>query len=228
MSKAKKAVVLVSGGLDSATVLAQAIADGLICTALSVNYGQRHVVELDCAREVVKHAGVTDHRVVTIDIGGFGGSALTDDAIDVPNYNSTAQEVGIPVTYVPARNTIFLSVALGLAEVIGAQDIFIGANAVDYSGYPDCRPDFIHAFEQLANVATKCAVEGDSIRIQAPLINLTKADIIRRGIGLNVDYGLTSSCYNPGENGEACGQCDSCGIREAGFSDAGYPDPATA
>ena len=228
MSKVKKAVVLVSGGLDSATVLAQAIADGFICTALSVNYGQRHVVELDCARKVVKHAGVTDHRVVTIDIGGFGGSALTDDAIDVPNYNAMAQEVGIPVTYVPARNTIFLSVALGLAEVIGAQDIFIGANAVDYSGYPDCRPDFIRAFEQLANVATKCAVEGDSIRIQAPLINLTKADIIRRGIGLNVDYGLTSSCYNPGENGEACGQCDSCGIREAGFSDSGYPDPATA
>ena len=230
MIGSKKAVVLVSGGLDSATVLAQALADGHTCTALSVNYGQRHLLELDCARKVVAHLGVTDHREVAIEIGGFGGSALTDQAINVPTNENLEQQQGIPITYVPARNTIFLSVALGLAEVLGAEDIFIGANAVDYSGYPDCRPEFINAFEVLANVATKCGVEGNSIKIRAPLIDLTKADIIRLGMQLGVDYGLTSSCYNPsktGANAVACGECDSCQIRAAGFADAGYTDPAS-
>lgn len=231
MTSNKKAVVLVSGGLDSATVLAQALADGYICTTLSVNYGQRHLVELDCARKLVAHMGVTDHREVAIDIGGFGGSALTDKAIDVPTRSDLKQQRDIPITYVPARNTIFLSVALGLAEVLGAQDIFIGANAVDYSGYPDCRPEFISAFTNLANLATKCGIEGNSIQIQAPLINMTKADIIKLGIQLGVDYGLTSSCYNPqivDEKSKPCGECDSCQIREAGFFGAGYSDPARA
>jgi 7-cyano-7-deazaguanine synthase len=228
MTSNKKAVILVSGGLDSATVLALALADGYICTALSVNYGQRHLVELECARKLVAHMGVTDHREVVIDIGGFGGSALTDTTIDVPTQADLKQQQDIPITYVPARNTIFLSVALGLAEVLGAQDIFIGANAVDYSGYPDCRPEFINAFEELANLATRCGVEGNTIQIQAPLIDLTKADIIRLGVQLGVDYGLTSSCYNPqtiGNKSQACGECDSCQIREAGFADAGYVDP---
>jgi 7-cyano-7-deazaguanine synthase len=230
MIGSKKAVVLVSGGLDSATVLAQALADGYTCTALSVNYGQRHLVELDCARNVVAHMGVTDHREVAIEIGSFGGSALTDQAINVPTNENLEQQQGIPITYVPARNTIFLSVALGLAEVLGAEDIFIGANAVDYSGYPDCRPEFINAFEVLANVATKCGVEGNSIKIRAPLIDLTKADIIRLGMQLGVDYGLTSSCYNPSKidaHTVACGECDSCQIRAAGFADAGCTDPAS-
>jgi 7-cyano-7-deazaguanine synthase len=230
MIGSKKAVVLVSGGLDSATVLAQALADGYTCTALSVNYGQRHLLELDCARKVVAHMGVIDHREVAIEIGSFGGSALTDQAINVPTNENLEQQQGIPITYVPARNTIFLSVALGLAEVLGAEDIFIGANAVDYSGYPDCRPEFINAFEVLANVATKYGVEGNSIKIRAPLIDLTKADIIRLGMQLGVDYGLTSSCYNPskiGANVVACGECDSCQIRAAGFADAGYTDPAS-
>jgi 7-cyano-7-deazaguanine synthase len=231
MISIKKAVVLVSGGLDSATVLAQALADGYVCTTLSVNYGQRHLVELECARKLVADMGVTDHREVVIDIGGFGGSALTDKAIDVPTQMELKQQKDIPITYVPARNTIFLSVALGLAEVLGARDIFIGANAVDYSGYPDCRPEFISAFTALANLATRCGVEGNTIQIQAPLINMAKADIIRLGIQLGVDYGATSSCYNPqlvGTKTQACGECDSCQIREAGFVEAGYLDPVSA
>ena len=218
----KKAVVLVSGGLDSATVLAIANSQSYQCYALSMDYGQRHRIELERAREVAQSIGAIEHKVVKIDIGNFGGSALTDENIDVPD----KQEQGIPVTYVPARNTVFLSVALGWAEVLQANDIFIGANAVDYSGYPDCRPVFIEAFQQLANVATKAGVEGEQISVHAPLIDLTKEQIIRKGVELGVDYGLTLSCYNPGENGEACGVCDSCRIRQAGFDAAGIPDPA--
>ena len=218
----KKAVVLVSGGLDSATVLAIAVNQGYECYALSMDYGQRHRIELDKAKQVSQSIGAVEHKVVRIDIGNFGGSALTDNNIDVP----VQQEQGIPVTYVPARNTVFLSVALGWAEVLEANDIFIGANAVDYSGYPDCRPAFIESFQQLANVATKVGVEGGQINIHAPLIDLTKEQIIRRGVELGVDYGLTLSCYNPDSNGIACGECDSCRIRQAGFEAAGFSDPA--
>lgn len=223
-SKNKKAVVLVSGGLDSATVLAIANYQSYQCYALSMDYGQRHRIELEKARQVAHAIGAVEHKVVKIDIGNFGGSALTDDAIDVPE----TEEQGIPVTYVPARNTVFLSVALGWAEVLGANDIFIGANAVDYSGYPDCRPEFIKSFQQLANVATKAGVEGQQINIHAPLIDLTKEQIIRKGVELGVDYGLTLSCYNPDENGNVCGVCDSCRIRQAGFDAAGVSDPAIA
>lgn len=223
MSNDKRAVVLVSGGLDSATVLAIAVEQGFRCYALSMDYGQRHRIELQRAQQVAIANGAVEHRTVKIDIGNFGGSALTDNAINVP----TSESADIPVTYVPARNTVFLSVALAWAEVLGAQAIFIGANAVDYSGYPDCRPEFIDAFQTLANVATKVGVEGDIIQIEAPLLKLTKAEIIQRGMALGVDYGLTLSCYNPGANGEACNVCDSCRIRAAGFKDAGYSDPAT-
>ena len=231
MTYSKKAVVLVSGGLDSATVLAMANADGYDCYALSMDYGQRHRVELDRAQKVSQANGAIEHRLVQIDIGNFGGSALTDQGISIPTQEteSTEQNQDIPVTYVPARNTVFLSVALGWAEVLGAQAIFIGANAVDYSGYPDCRPEYIEAFQTMANLATKVAVEGkekDSIKIEAPLIAMTKAEIIKTGLSLGVDYSMTISCYNPRTDGKVCGECDSCIIREAGFLAAGSKDPA--
>ncbi|MFP5441394.1 MAG: 7-cyano-7-deazaguanine synthase QueC [Gammaproteobacteria bacterium] len=220
-NNARTAVVLLSGGLDSATCLAIAKAEGFHPVALSFDYGQRHLAELDAARRVARAQGVADHRVVRVDIGSFGGSALTDTSIAVPE---TPGE-GIPVTYVPARNTIFLAYALGLAEVQGALDIVIGVNAVDYSGYPDCRPEFIDAFERLANLATKAGVEGGRFRVHAPLVSLTKADIIRRGIALGVDYALTVSCYQADAEGRACGRCDSCRLRARGFADAGVADP---
>ena len=216
-----KAVVLLSGGLDSATVLAVAVNDGYECFALSFNYGQRHRVELNAAQRVAASFNVSEHKVLDIDLTRIGGSALTDMAIDVPQQPGE----GIPVTYVPARNTIFLSCALGYAETINAFDIFIGVNAVDYSGYPDCRPEYIAAFEQLANLATRAGVEGAAFRIRTPLINLTKAEIIRKGTHLGVDYSLTVSCYQADDNGHACGVCDSCRIRREGFKAAGITDP---
>jgi 7-cyano-7-deazaguanine synthase len=218
---AGKAVVLLSGGLDSATTLAIARDAGYECHALSVRYGQRHTAELDAAVRLAESLGAASHRSMSVDFGGIGGSALTDPALDVPE---TPQE-GIPVTYVPARNTVFLSLALGLAEVIAADGIWIGVNAVDYSGYPDCRPEFVMAFQELANVATKAAVEGKGVRIQTPLIELSKAEIIRRGMKLGVDYSLTVSCYQAGDDGRACGVCDACRLRRKGFEDAGVADP---
>lgn len=215
------AVVLLSGGLDSATCLAIARAEGYTPLALSFDYGQRHRAELAAADRVARAFGVLDHRVVRVDIGSFGGSALTDLNIAVPE----APTEGIPVTYVPARNTIFLAYALGLAEVAGATDIVLGVNAVDYSGYPDCRPAFIAAFEQLANLATRVGVEGGRIRVHAPLLTLSKAEIIRRGLALGVDYSLTVSCYQADAEGRACGRCDSCRLRAKGFADAGVADP---
>jgi 7-cyano-7-deazaguanine synthase len=225
----KRAVILVSGGLDSATVLAMAIAQGYKCYTLSLDYGQRHRIELDRAKKVSASLGAKEHKVVRIDIGSFGGSALTDRDINVP----TEETNDIPITYVPARNTVFLSVALGWAEVLQAKAIFIGANAVDYSGYPDCRPEYIQAFQTLANLATKVGVEdargnGESIKIEAPIIHLTKGEIIQQGLKLGVDYSQTISCYNPRTDGKICGECDSCRIREAGFQAAGTPDPANA
>jgi len=217
----KKAVVLVSGGLDSATVLAMARPQGSACYALSFQYGQRHAAELAAAARVVKALGAEEHRVMGIDTAGMGGSALTDTTIAVPQ----AQVEGIPVTYVPARNTVFLALALGWAEVLGADDIFIGVNAVDYSGYPDCRPEFIQAFEALANLATKAGVEGRHIHVRAPLIDLTKGEIIQAGSDLGVDYSLTVSCYQADDAGRACGQCDSCRFRRQGFEQAGIADP---
>jgi 7-cyano-7-deazaguanine synthase len=220
------AVVLLSGGLDSATALALAQERGHECHCLSFDYGQRHRLELDCARRVALAAGVTDHRIATIDLRMFGGSALTDD-IEVPTGRDDALLEGggdIPVTYVPARNTIFLSYALAFAEVIGAADIVIGVNAVDYSGYPDCRPEYIAAFEAMANLATRAAVEGERVRIRTPLIDLSKADIIRRGIELGVDYASTTSCYDPDDAG-ACGRCDACVLRRRGFAEVGVADP---
>jgi 7-cyano-7-deazaguanine synthase len=217
----RNAVVLVSGGLDSATVLALAAATGAHCYALTFDYGQRHRVELDAARRVAQAQRVAEHRVVNLDIGWMGGSALTDATIPVPREMSA----GIPVTYVPARNTVFLSIALGWAEVLGAGDIYIGANAVDYSGYPDCRPEFIQAFERLANLATRAGVEGRGFRIQAPLMQLHKHEIIREGVRLGVDYSQTLSCYNPDAVGLACGHCDSCRLRAQGFAEAGVADP---
>jgi len=217
----KKAIVLLSGGLDSATCLAMARAEGYECVALSFDYGQRHNAELAAAQRVVAAQGVRDHRVMHLDMGVIGGSALTDISIAVPETETT----GIPVTYVPARNTVFLSFALGLAEVTGAEDIFIGVNAVDYSGYPDCRPEFIQAFETLANLATKVGVEGGGLHVRTPLISLSKADIIKAGVALGVDYGLTVSCYQADLEGRACGKCDSCRLRRKGFDDAGLADP---
>lgn len=217
----RKAVVLLSGGLDSATAGAIALNDGFECYALSFDYGQRHRVELEAARKVAKSLGITEHRVVGIDLGSFGGSALTDASIDVPEQGGD----GIPVTYVPARNTIFLSLALAWAEVLGARDLFIGVNAIDYSGYPDCRPEFIRAFEHLANLATKAGIEGERFNVHTPLIDLPKADIIRCGTDLGVDYGLTISCYQPDDAGAACGRCDSCRFRGEGFRSAGLADP---
>jgi len=216
-----KAVILVSGGLDSATLLAMAVAEGYACYTLAFDYGQRHRAELAAAEIVSRKHGAAAHKVVTLDLRSIGGSALTDSAIDVPVERSE----GIPVTYVPARNTVFLSIALGWAEVLGARDIFIGINAVDYSGYPDCRPEFVEAFQKLANVATKAGVEGQNLRIRTPLLQLTKADIVREGTTLGVDYSLTVSCYQADEQGRACGCCDSCYLRREGFRAAGIADP---
>jgi 7-cyano-7-deazaguanine synthase len=216
-----KAVVLVSGGLDSATVLALAGAAGARCYALSFDYGQRHRVELEAARRVAQALGAVDHRVVKLDIGWMGGSALTDATIAVPS----GPTEGIPVTYVPARNTVFLSIALGWAEVLDAPDIYIGANAVDYSGYPDCRPEFMQAFERLANLATRAGVEGRGFHVHAPLMSMSKSDIIRTGAELGVDYSLTISCYDPDTAGYACGRCDACRLRARGFIEAGVADP---
>lgn len=216
-----QAVVLLSGGLDSATVLAMARERGFACYALSLDYGQRHTAELTAAQRVAAALGAIEHKIIALDLSQIGGSALTDSRIAVPETPST----GIPVTYVPARNTVFLSLALGWAEVLGAQDIFIGVNAVDYSGYPDCRPEYIAAFERLANLATRASVEGTVFRINAPLIHMSKADIIRTGMRLNVDYALTVSCYAADLNGRACGRCDSCRLRAAGFAAAGVADP---
>ena len=219
---AKRAVVLLSGGLDSATCLAIARSAGFHCHCLSVDYGQRHAAELTAAARVAHSLGAIEHRVVHLDIGQFGGSALTDAAIAVP---TAGVQPGIPVTYVPARNTIMLSLALGWAEILQARDLFVGVNAVDYSGYPDCRPTFIAAFEHMANLATKAAVEGHPLRLHAPLIDLSKAAIILQGRALGVDYSQTVSCYQADVNGIACGVCDACRLRQEGFASAGIPDP---
>lgn len=221
MARQSSAVVLVSGGLDSATTLAQARSEGYVCHALSFDYGQRHRSELVAATTLCAELGANEHRIISIELGQFGGSALTDESIDLPTTAST----GIPITYVPARNTVFLSYALAWAEVLGAVDIFIGVNAVDYSGYPDCRPEFISAFESMANLATKIGVEGERIRIHTPLINLTKADIIGLGLKLGVNYAASVSCYQANAEGAACSVCDSCRIRKDGFSAAGVADP---
>ena len=224
----KPAVVLLSGGLDSATTAAIARAEGYRVFALSVDYGQRHRFELESARRVAESLAVAEHRVLAIDLASLGGSALTAD-IDVPqDRRAEEMSVGIPVTYVPARNTVMLSLALGYAEVLGAADLFIGVNAVDYSGYPDCRPEFIAAFERVANLATKAGVEGAlDFRVHTPLIHLTKAEIIRRGVALGVDYSLTHTCYAPDAAGTACGRCDACQLRLKGFAEAGLTDPAS-
>lgn len=217
----KKAVVLVSGGLDSATTLAIAREQGYECYAMSFNYGQRHQVELESAKMVAESLGAIEHKVIFLGLGDIGGSALTDSAIDVPQQLSS----GIPVTYVPARNTVFLALALGWAEVLDAEAIFIGVNAVDYSGYPDCRPEYINAFQTMANLATKRGVEGQVIKIETPLLNLSKAEIIQKGTALGIDYSHTLSCYAPDEHGRACGKCDSCRLRQQGFAEAKLADP---
>jgi 7-cyano-7-deazaguanine synthase len=219
--KPKPAIVLLSGGLDSATVLAIARAQDFDCHALSVDYGQRHRIELNAARTIAGKLGARAHRVMRVDFDGIGGSALTDHDVPLPE----ELRPGIPVTYVPARNTLLLSLALGWAEVIGARDIFVGVNAVDYSGYPDCRPEFIQSFEQLAQLATKAGVEGARFKIHAPLVHMSKADIIRAGSKLGVDFAATVSCYAADANGRACGKCDSCRLRAAGFAAANLPDP---
>jgi len=229
----KKAVVLLSGGLDSTTCLAIARDQGFQCYGISFDYGQRHRSELEAAKRIGKALGLIEHKTIPIDLRAFGGSALTDMSIDVPvdtagastaNVQVGDKEASIPVTYVPARNTIFLSLSLGYAEVLQAQDIFIGVNAVDYSGYPDCRPDFIQAFEKMANLAIKTAVEGQEMRLHTPLISLSKADIIRQGVSLGVDYSLTVSCYKADSSGQACGHCESCLLRQEGFKQAGIED----
>jgi 7-cyano-7-deazaguanine synthase len=219
----RKAVILLSGGLDSATVLAMAKSEGYECYCLSFSYGQKHSAELEYAERLAAKLGAVEHRLARIDIGAFGGSALTDESIEVPDANESTNE--IPLTYVPARNTVFLSYALGWAEVLGATDIFIGVNAVDYSGYPDCRPEFVSAFENMANLATRAGVEGNKLTIHAPLIDLAKSEIIRRGLNLGVDYAETVSCYRLNRQGEACGECDSCSLRAEGFKQAGVDDP---
>ena len=219
----KKAVVLLSGGLDSATTLAVASREGFACHALSVAYGQRSTAELEAARSVAAGLGVAEHRMVHVDFGQWGGSALTDPAIAVPSASAS----GIPATYVPARNTIFLALALSWAEALSARDLFIGVNAIDYSGYPDCRPAFLAAFEHLAAVATKAGVSGDGFRVHAPLLELTKAEIIRLGMGLGVDFGKTVSCYQADAQGRACGTCDACRLRRRGFAEAGVADPTS-
>ena len=221
MNEQKRAIILVSGGLDSTTVLAMAQAQGYACYTLSFDYGQRHRVELLAAERVSNALGDVEHKVVTLNLDSIGGSALTDTSIAVPE---EATE-GIPVTYVPARNTVFLSIALGWAEVLGANDIFIGVNAVDYSGYPDCRPEYITAFETMANLATKAGVEGQKLSIHTPLMDLGKGEIIQAGVRLGVDYALTVSCYQATDQGLACGKCESCRLRHQGFIDAGVPDP---
>ncbi len=217
----RAAVVLLSGGLDSATALAIARADGFACHALSVDYGQRHIAELAAAARVAVSLGAIEHRIMRVDLAGIGGSALTDASVPVPESPSA----GIPVTYVPARNTMMLALALGWAEVLGARDIFLGVNVLDSSGYPDCRPEFIAAFEQLAAVATKAGVAGAAVKVHAPLIELTKAQIIAAGVALGVDYGQTVSCYQADAQGRACGRCDSCRLRRDGFQSAGLADP---
>lgn len=217
----KKAVILLSGGLDSATVVAMAKAQGYDCYSMSFDYGQRHRAELHAAERVARQLGVVEHKVIGMNLNGIGGSALTDSSMDVPEELAD----GIPVTYVPARNTLFLSLALGWAEVLGARDIFIGVNAVDYSGYPDCRPEFVEAFERLANLATKAGVEGQGFTIRAPLQNLSKAQIVQEGVRLGIDYAMTVSCYQADDMGRACGKCDSCRLRAAGFAAAGIEDP---
>ncbi len=217
----KKAIILLSGGLDSITVLAQAIKQGYQCYALSFNYGQRHNAELIAAKKIAKHYQVSMYKVIELGFGSIGGSALTDDHISIPE----SPQKGIPVTYVPARNTVFLSFALGWAEVLGLHDIFIGVNAVDYSGYPDCRPEFIESFQKLANVATKAGIEGDKFKIHAPLIKLSKSDIIKLGSELGVDYKETVSCYAADSEGRACGVCEACRLRATGFQDAKIIDP---
>ena len=217
----KKALILLSGGLDSATVLAMAKADGYACYSMRFDYGQRHRSELQAAERVARQMGVVEHKVIGLNLNGIGGSALTDTSIAVPE----TLEAGIPVTYVPARNTVFLALALGWAEVLGARDIFIGVNAVDYSGYPDCRPEFIAAFETMANLATKAGVEGQGFRIQAPLQMMSKGEIVQAGLRHGVDYGLTVSCYQADDDGRACGKCDSCRLRAAGFAEAAVADP---
>lgn len=217
----KRAVILLSGGLDSATVVAMARAEGYACYTMSFDYGQRHRAELDAAARVARDLGAIEHKVIGLNLDGIGGSALTDTSIDIPE----APSEGIPVTYVPARNTVFLSLALGWAEVLQARDIFIGVNAVDYSGYPDCRPEFVEAFEVMANLATKAGVEGSGFRIKAPLQNLSKAQIVEEGTRLGVDYSLTVSCYQADAQGRACGKCDSCRLRAEGFSAASITDP---
>jgi 7-cyano-7-deazaguanine synthase len=219
--KKPRAVVLLSGGLDSATVLSMAVEQGFEAYALSVHYGQRHSAELAAAERVARGLGACEHRIMGVDLAGISGSALTDPAIAVP----TAAVEGIPVTYVPARNTLMLSLALGWAEVLGAEAIFIGVNAVDYSGYPDCRPEFISAFAEVARLGTRVGVEGSPIRIEAPLVRLSKAEIIREGLRRGVDFSLTVSCYQADESGRACGRCDSCRLRREGFVSAGVPDP---
>lgn len=221
MNTEKRAVILLSGGLDSATVVAMAQAQGYNCYTMSFDYGQRHRAELNAAARVARDMGVVEHKVIGLDLNGMGGSALTDSSIDVPE----APSEGIPVTYVPARNTVFLSLALGWAEVLQARDIFIGVNAVDYSGYPDCRPEFVEAFETMANLATKAGVEGQGFRIRAPLQNMSKAQIIQAGIERGVNYALTVSCYQADDQGRACGKCDSCRLRAEGFDAAGVQDP---
>ncbi len=226
MEKNKKAIILSSGGLDSTTAMAVAQSNGFQLYNLSFDYGQRHLLELKAAEKIAEAMGVADHLVIKIDMKAIGGSALTD-WFDVPKNSSlNKEEQQIPITYVPARNTIFLSFALAWAEVLGVEDIFIGVNAIDYSGYPDCRPEYIQAFEKMANLATKAGVEKKSeIKIQTPLINMTKADIVRLGMRLGVDYGLTHSCYDPSPDGKACGECDSCRLRKKGFEEAGVKDP---
>ncbi|MBE8591202.1 7-cyano-7-deazaguanine synthase QueC [Pseudomonas sp. MAFF 301449] len=221
MTDQKRAVILLSGGIDSATLVAMVRAQGYSCYTMSFDYGQRHRAELNAAARVARDLGVVEHKVVGLNLGGMGGSALTDSTIDLPE----APSEGIPVTYVPARNTVFLSLALGWAEVLNARDIFIGVNALDYSGYPDCRPEFVESFERMANLATKAGVEGQGFRIQAPLQNMSKADIVKAGVGLGVDYALTVSCYQADEGGRACGKCDACRLRAEGFKMAGITDP---
>lgn len=222
----RSAVVLLSGGLDSATVMAIAQSQGYSVHAITFDYGQRHAVEMQCAKRIAKAMGIADHRIIHIDLRAFGGSALTAD-IDVPKDRSLADMTAeIPVTYVPARNTIFLSFALAFAEVIGSNDIFIGVNALDYSGYPDCRPQYIKAFEEMANLATRSSVQGNALHIHTPLISMTKAEIIQTGHKLGVDYGLTVSCYDPKTDGKPCGACDACQLRAKGFLEAKLTDPA--
>ena len=228
-SRKGEAIVLLSGGLDSATTAAWALAEGYSVSAISFDYGQRHRIELQAAKAVANDLGISEHITLAIDLAAFGGSALVDQSIAIPkNRSEDVISNGIPVTYVPARNTVFLSLALALAETRNASSIILGVNSIDYSGYPDCRPEFLNAFESLANLATKSGVEGTHLTVLAPLVSLTKPEIIRLGLSLHVDYGLTTSCYDPKESGQPCGECDSCLIRAAGFGAVNIPDPRVA